>query len=62
MDSKTKEAVVVGSLRSTYTRTIRMGLLLKGVGFSHTVAAPHSKDAKEHHPMGKVPSFYHTGR
>jgi len=59
---KTKEAIVVGSQLSTFTRTICMGLMLKGVGFSQVLATPHSKDAKEHHPMGRVPSFYHTGR
>eukprot|EP00455_Lapot_gusevi_P003329 TRINITY_DN11369_c0_g1_i3.p1 TRINITY_DN11369_c0_g1~~TRINITY_DN11369_c0_g1_i3.p1 ORF type:complete len:209 (-),score=38.27 TRINITY_DN11369_c0_g1_i3:135-761(-) len=52
---------VVGLPFSTFTRTICMGLIEKGVEFAQVEAAPHSDAANQHHPMGRIPSFGHQG-
>ncbi len=48
---------VVGVPLSTFTRSICMGLKVKGVNFVLIHALPHSAIAREHHPMGRIPSF-----
>jgi len=48
---------VLGDPRSTYVRTVRMGLAEKGVAYTLTGAAPHSPEILAVHPFGRVPAF-----
>jgi len=48
---------VLGNPRSTYVRTVRMGLAKKGLKYTLQPSAPHTPDILAVHPYGRVPAF-----
>lgn len=51
--------VVFGALPSTFTRTVRMALIEKGIEFALEPAMPHSEEQRARHPFGRIPAFAH---
>lgn len=50
---------IIGIPQSTFTRIARMAALEKGIAYDFVVAPPHSPQAKEIHPAGKIPVMRH---
>jgi glutathione S-transferase len=48
---------LLGDPRSTYVRTARMGLVEKGVAYSHEAHPPHTPEILAVHPWGRIPAF-----
>jgi len=48
---------LIGTLYSTFTRTIALGLEHKGLKYNQTSTTPHSEIAKSHHPFGFLPTL-----
>lgn len=48
---------LLGDPRSTYTRTVRMALAEKGVGYTLQACAPHSPELLAVHPFGRIPAL-----
>ena len=46
---------LLGDPRSTYTRSARIGLAEKGVGYRMQQCAPHTPDIDRWHPWGRIP-------
>jgi len=46
-----------GNPRSSYTRTVRMGLAEKGVVYTHVPCAPHSPEVLALNPFGRIPAL-----
>lgn len=46
-----------GDPRSTFVRTVRIGLAEKGLAYALDAAAPHSASVAAIHPWGKIPAF-----
>ena len=59
LDARGQAATVtlIGDPRSTYVRTVRMGLAEKGVKYTLQPAAPHSAEILALHPFGRVPAL-----
>lgn len=53
--------VLLGDVRSTYTRTVRMGLAEKGVAYTMQACGPHSPEVLAVTPFGRIPVL-HRGR
>lgn len=53
---------VVGASMSTFTRTIRMSLDYFKIPYEHIQAFPHSEEAKQYTPFGKIPVLIIPGR
>ena len=49
--------VLLGDPRSTYVRTVRMGLAEKGVKYTLQPHAPHTPEILAVHPFGRIPAF-----
>jgi len=60
LGERKEQVKVVGAELSTFTRTIRLALHEKGVSYQLEKAVPHSLEACQHHPFGKIPSFCHN--
>ncbi len=58
-DARGQAAVVtlIGDPRSTYVRSVRMGLAEKGVKYTVQNAAPHSPEILAIHPFGRLPAL-----
>ncbi|MSQ55508.1 MAG: glutathione S-transferase family protein, partial [Betaproteobacteria bacterium] len=54
---QTATVTLIGDPRSTYVRTVRMGLAEKGVKYTLQPAAPHSPEVLALHPFGRLPAF-----
>jgi glutathione S-transferase len=48
---------LLGDVRSTYTRTVRMALAEKGLAYTLQPCAPHSPDILSVHPFGRIPAL-----
>ncbi|KZP22354.1 hypothetical protein FIBSPDRAFT_859667 [Athelia psychrophila] len=48
---------LIGTPFSTFTRTIALGLIHKGIPFYQVNTAPHSATADAHHPFGYLPTL-----
>lgn len=48
---------VIGDPRSSYVRTLRMGLHEKGLKYALQVALPHTPEVTAIHPFGRIPAF-----
>lgn len=48
---------VLGDVRSSYTRTVRMALAEKGVAYTLQACAPHSAEILAVHPFGRIPAL-----
>lgn len=48
---------LLGDVRSTYTRTVRMALAEKGLAFTLQPCAPHSPEVLAVHPFGRIPAL-----
>ena len=48
---------LLGDARSTYTRTVRMGLAEKGVAYALQSCGPHTPELLEVNPFGRIPAF-----
>lgn len=59
LDARGQAATItlVGDPRSTYVRTVRMGLAEKGVKYTLQPAAPHTPEVLALHPFGRLPAF-----
>lgn len=59
LDARGQAATVtlIGDPRSTYARSVRMGLAEKGVQYTLQPAMPHSPEIRALHPFGRVPAF-----
>jgi glutathione S-transferase len=57
VDARGQAATVTlhGDPRSTYVRTVRMGLAEKGVKYTLQAAAPHTPEVNALHPFGRIP-------
>lgn len=48
---------LLGDARSSYTRTVRMGLAEKGIAYTLQSAGPHTPELTAVHPFGKMPAM-----
>lgn len=49
---------LLGDPRSTYTRTVRIGLAEKGLQYTMQQCGPHTPEIQEVHPWGRIPVFH----
>lgn len=49
--------VLLGDVRSTYTRTVRMALAEKGLSYTMRSCAPHAPELLALNPFGRIPAF-----
>jgi len=49
--------VLLGDVRSSYTRTARMALAEKGLAYTMQSCAPHSPEIMAVHPFGRIPAL-----
>jgi glutathione S-transferase len=49
--------VLLGDVRSSYTRTARMGLAEKGLAYTMQSCAPHTPEILALHPFGRIPAL-----
>ena len=49
--------VLLGDVRSTYTRTVRMALAEKGLAYTLRTCAPHTPDLLALNPFGRIPAL-----
>jgi glutathione S-transferase len=52
---------LLGDVRSSYTRTARMGLAEKGLAYTMQTCAPHSPELLAVHPFGRIPALSDGG-
>ncbi len=48
---------LLGDVRSSYTRTVRMALAEKGLAYTMQTCAPHTPDILALHPFGRIPAL-----
>lgn len=48
---------LLGDVRSSYTRTVRMALAEKGLAYTLQACAPHSPEIVAVHPFGRIPAL-----
>jgi glutathione S-transferase len=48
---------LLGDVRSTYTRSVRMALAEKGIAHTFQACAPHSAEILAVHPFGRIPAL-----
>jgi glutathione S-transferase len=48
---------LLGDVRSSYTRTVRMALAEKGLAYDFQACAPHSPEILAVHPFGRIPAL-----
>lgn len=48
---------LLGDVRSSYTRSVRMALAEKGLAYTFQPCAPHSPDILAVHPFGRIPAL-----
>ena len=49
--------VLLGDVRSSYTRTVRMALAEKGLAYRFQPCVPHSPQVLALHPFGRIPAL-----